>query len=193
MHSRRNWAGWFLPKRLRTIMIVNLAVAVLMGILMPARPAIARNGSVIANTILLLLGASVIGAVLTVPMVLVQMYLYPKKRGLWHVWENGPNRRSGVDGGLPAHVRYPRSPEATSLRSHWQRVLSAKTPRTQLFEAAPATESVSRAALLLTVAQQMETSGKKEAARTCFRQIIDRFAATPEAHEAARRIDALVP
>jgi hypothetical protein len=193
MDLHHSWARWFLPKRLRTIMIVNLAVAILMGVVMAARPAIARNGSAIANMMLLLLAVSILGAILTLPMAVVQMYLYPKKRGLWYTWENAPKHPAGLDDGVPRHVRYPRSAEATWLRSHWQRVLSVKTPRTRLFENAPARESVSRAALLLTVAHQMEASGKKDAARECYRQIIDRFAATPEAHEAARRMDGTVP
>jgi hypothetical protein len=191
MQLSRQRARSFLPQRLRTIMIANLGVAMLMGILMPMRGAFATNASLIANTILLLLSVSIIGAVLTVPMILVQMYLYPKNLGLWYSWQHGPRRREYAGGDAPAHVRYPRSAEAASLRAEWKRVLSEKKTRTRLFEGAPVAGSVSRAALLMTVAARLEESGKREAARTCYRQIIDRFGAAPEAPEAARRIESI--
>jgi hypothetical protein len=192
MQVSPHWASWLLMKRIRTIMIVNVAVAVLMGILAPMRRAISWNGSLIAELILFLLVVSAVGAIITVPLVLVQIYLYPKKHGLWYAWEKRSHGQVRDVGQLPAHLRYPPSPEMASLRTHWQRTLSRKTTRTRLFEGMAATESVSRAALLLTVAENMDRSGKKEAARTCYRQIIDRFAATPEAQEAERRIEAIV-
>jgi hypothetical protein len=193
MEVSRHWSSWLLPKRLRTIMIVTVVVAVLMGILIPLRPAIARNASSVAGTIVYLLVVSPIGAIVIALPVLVQMYLYPKKQGLWYAWKTRSQRpaRSGVQ--FPAHVRYPRSPETALLRSQWQRVLSQRTPRTRLFEGVRSTDAVSRAALMLTVGARLEAAGKKEAARTCYEQIIDRFANTLEAHEAAARIEALAP
>jgi hypothetical protein len=191
MNASPRQAMWLFPRRLRTIMIVNVVVAVFMVTLIWLNGGAGGRGSLIMSTIMLLLALSVIGAIITLPMVLVQMYLYPKKHGLWYAWENRSQR--GLDAGpqVPAHILYPRSAAAAALRSQWERLLSTKTVRTRLFEGGPATDSVSRAALLLTVAEQMEQAGKKEAARTCYRQIIDRFGATREAEEAAQRVDAL--
>ena len=43
-------------------------------------------------------------------------------------------------------------------------------------------------ALLLNVAVKLEGSGKREAAETCYRQIVERFAGSPPAREAAQRL-----
>jgi hypothetical protein len=70
---------------------------------------------------------------------------------------------------LPPHIRYPRSPEALSLRLHWEHVLATKKPRTRLFEEAKPGMRVSRSTLLLRAAKRFEQAGKTEGARVCYR------------------------
>ena len=109
MHASQRRAMSLMPRRLRTIMIVNVVVAVFMVILTWLNAGVGGRGNLIASTILLLLALSAIGAIITVPMVLVQIYLYPKNHGLWYAWENRSER------GLYASTQVPRLTSSSPL------------------------------------------------------------------------------
>ncbi len=104
-----SWAGirWLIPSRLRTFMIVNLVVAIVMGVLVPMRPVIAKYSSGLAYLSLVLLSFSVAAILVVGPWALVQAYLYPKKCGVWYAWRNGTKR---PETRIEIGARAPRAP-----------------------------------------------------------------------------------
>jgi hypothetical protein len=155
------------------------------------RGAAERLSYVLTAIVTTFLVVSILTIVIVVPLVLVQLYLYPRKQGVWYQWKHGARRPARDSGVLPAHRRYPGSAADFALRTSWEKTMSKQASRTRLFEAESAAESVSRPAILLTVAGRLERSGKKAAARTCYRQILERFGETKEAGNAELRLDSL--
>jgi hypothetical protein len=139
---------------------------------------------------LIIFYASVLGSLIVGPFALIEIYLYRQKKGVWYEWKN-QTRRPLRDLAM--------SPEE---RQHWKseayraRLAQSGEPsqnhgdRTRLFEPTNAPDPVSRAALLMTVADTLERSGKREAAERCYLQITERFANSPQAEEAGRRLAA---
>ena len=123
---------------------------------------------------------AVVGILVCWPLVVVETYLYRKKKGVYYQWKEAPQRppRDLV----PRHRirRYAQTAEAETAQK--------SRARTRLFESSSATAPVSRASLLLTVGDELAEAGKNEAAQKCYRQILERFAGTPEAEQASRHL-----
>jgi hypothetical protein len=180
------WMRIVIPSRLRTFMVVNCVVAILMSTLVLMRGSISPQMMwVIQSLVAIALSLFLIGIG---PVIMVQAYLYPKQCGVWYAWRHRKDRPRRDSDPTPAHLRHPPTLEALSLRSRFQRVLATKRARTRLFEEAAPTYAPTRAALMLNVADELELAGKKDSARTCYRQIVERFAGSPAAIEAAARL-----
>jgi hypothetical protein len=132
--------------------------------------------------VLALLAAVTIG-----PLALVQLYLYPKKQGLWYRWVHGHRRRPDEFVFTASEVRYRKLVAAASAPNARDDALRSRS-RTALFETTAESAPVSRATLLFTVANKLESSGKKEAAQECYKQIVERFAGSAEARDATERL-----
>jgi hypothetical protein len=163
-----------MPKRIRTYLIVNIVFAVLMVVFMA-----------IGNNLVLL---SFLLALIVAPIVLVERYLYPKKKGFWYDLKQGPRRPAPDFAALPGELVRRRSEALGARLARGEALITSREDRTRLFESNPGDGPVSRAALQLKLAVKLEHSGKREAAEKSYRQIIERFADTPPAREAARRL-----
>jgi hypothetical protein len=141
------------------------------------------------NPIGLLVVLSIL-VVVVVPVVLLESYLYHKGKGVFYEWTHGTRRRRRARPAERALEPDP-SPEKAALRRTYGVEWSSRARlRSRLFQEAPPSETVSRAAILLTVAEQMEQSGRPDAARECYRQILRRFSHTQEARQAEERLGA---
>jgi hypothetical protein len=179
-----------LPQRIRTYLYFNLALAVLMAVVMAVRTELRSGHFLFVDIFLIIFYASVLASLTLGPFALIEMYLYGRKKGVWYEWKN-QTRRPLSDLAM--------SPEE---RRHWKseaylaRLALSGEPtqnhrnRTALFERNHSVDPVSRAALIMTVADTLERSGKREAAERCYVQITERFAGSPEAPEAERRLSA---
>jgi len=161
-------------------MIVNVLVAMVMALFLNFKKQIITGAYFLVDIAQIVLVLALVGIVVCGPLVLVEIYLYRKKKGVFFQWTAGPARPPRDIVTRHAFRRYPRTLEAGTADQN--RV------RTQLFESSSATDPVSRAALLLTVGDKLAEAGKKEAAQRCYRQILERFAGTPEAQDAAQRL-----
>jgi hypothetical protein len=177
-----------LPQRIRTYLYVNLALAVLMAVVMAVRTGLGSGNFLFIHIFLVIFYASVLASLTLGPFALIEVYLYRQKKGVWHAWKNQPRLpRRGLE-------------MSPAEREHWKseayrkRLARAGEPvpihhnRMRLFEPNDAGGSVSRPALLMTVADKLERSGKREAAERCYRQIAERFGDSPQAKEAGRRL-----
>jgi hypothetical protein len=161
-----------------------------MAVVMAVRTNLRSGRFLFVDTFLIIFYASVLASLTVGPFALIEIYLYRQKKGLWYEWKNQtrPTRRDLA-----------MSPEE---RQHWKseacraRLAQDGEPtqnhsnRTRLFEPNNAADPVSRAALLMTVADTLERSGKREAAERCYLQITQRFGDSPQAEEAGRRLAA---
>jgi hypothetical protein len=135
--------------------------------------------------------SSVLVSLFAGPLAIVQIYLYRRNKGAWHDWKK-LKRRPRRDRGAEAEARRYWKSEAVRARLlHGGSTQKDIRDRTRLFETSTAADAVSRASLLLTVADRFERTGKREAAERCYAQITQRFAGSPEAREVARRRSAL--
>ena len=169
-----------IPSRIRTLMIVNVLVALAMALFLNFKKQIITGAYLLVDIAQIVLVLALLGIVVTVPLVLVEFYLYRKKKGVLYQWTAAPARPPRDIVTSRRFRRYPRTLEAGAADNN--RV------RTQLFESSSATDPVSRAALLLTVGDKLAEAGRKEAAHRCYRQILERFAGTAEAQDAAQRL-----
>jgi hypothetical protein len=169
-----------IPSRIRTLMIANVLVALAMVLFLNFKEQIVTGAYLLVETALIVLVLALVGIVVCGPLVLVEIYLYRKKKGVLFQWTAAPARPPREVVTRRAVRRYPRTLEAGAVDK--DRV------RTQLFESSSATDPVSRAALLLTVGDKLAEAGKKEAAQRCYQQVLERFAGTPEAQDAAQRL-----
>jgi hypothetical protein len=176
------------PQRIRTYLTFNVAIAVAMAIVMAVRAEFKNSHFQVIDFVLFGFYSAVLLSLFFGPIVVVEVYLYRRKKGAWYEWRNPMGR--------PRHDRTMSSEE----RRHWKseafrsRLFQSGQPqddhrdRTRLFENTSAADTVSRAALLMTVADKFERSGKREAAERCYLQITQRFGDSPQAPEAARRL-----
>jgi hypothetical protein len=163
-----------IPKRIRTYLIGNIVIAVLLVVFMAMR----------ASIVSLLF----IVALMVVPFVLVEFYLYPKKRGIWYDLKHGPRHPAPDFVALRGELVRRKSEALQARLATGDEPIMGGEDRTKLFESSRGDGSVSRAALQLNVAVTLELSGKREAAERSYRQIIERFADSPPAREAAQRL-----
>jgi hypothetical protein len=169
-----------IPSRIRTLMIANVVVALAMALFLNFKTQIVTSAYLLVGIAQIILVLAVLGIMVTAPLALVEFYLYRKKKGVLFQLTAAPPRPPREIVTRPRIRSYSRNLEAESADKN--RV------RTQLFESSSATDPVSRAALLLTVGDKLAQAGKKEAAQRCYRQILERFGGTPEAQDAARRL-----
>jgi len=177
-----------LPQKIRTYLIVNIVTAILMGIVMAARTGLRTGRYLVIDIGLMLFFSSALAAVCIGPFALVEMYLYRKGKGIWYQWQRAGTPVPQYSAATAEELRQRKS-EAIHLRlKRGDEPPARGTARTQLFESITQSQTVSRAALLLTMADKLEQSGKKEAAERCYRQIMQRFPDSPQAVEAGRRL-----
>jgi hypothetical protein len=176
------------PRSIRTYLTVNLALAVLMAIVMAVRSEL-RSGRFLFIDIFLIIFYALVLALLAVgPFALIEIYLYRKKKGVWYEWKNGTRRQPHELSANAAELQHWKSEAFRARLARGALPSQSGINRTRLFEPNDAADPVSRAALLLTVAAKLERSGKREAADRCYLQITQRFAGSPQAQEAARRL-----
>jgi hypothetical protein len=174
-----------LPSRIRTIMIVTASVALILSLGRSVFTYLYFHRDVI----LLAMGLFLfLGVVVIVPLVWIEAYLYQKKKGVLYQWRNPPRARrpiSAAELASPARL----SAEAAALRKAYGEGWSfRKRQRSRLFETATQSDNVSRATLLLTVAEKLERKGRRDAAMGCYRQIVQRFPETDQARDATVRL-----
>jgi hypothetical protein len=160
-------------------MIANVIVALAMVLFVNFKKQIITGAHLLVETAWVVLALALVGTMVTAPLVLVELYLFRKKKGVYFQWTAGP-------------ARPPRDIITRPRFRRFRQPLEAKAAdnkvRTQLFESNSATDPVSRAALLLTVGDNLAQAGKRQAAARCYRQILERFAGTREAQEASERL-----
>ncbi len=157
--------GRLIPSRIRTLMIANVVIAV---------------GLALALNFPAVVILAFVGIVACGPLVLVESYLYRKKKGVCFQWQYGPAR--------PARDIIPSRRFRSYRRTLEAEAAARSRVRTQLFESSSPNDPVSRAALLLIVGNKLAQAGKRQAAERCYRQILERFADAPEARQASRQL-----
>ena len=125
-----------------------------------------------------------------VPAAWVEIALYRRQKGTWYRWRHPapprPRYVPTVDSSpYPRVEPFPWAGESVSGERPPTR------SRTRLFESGDASETVSRASILLDVAHRLESSGSVGAAVRIYRQLVDDFADKPEALDAARRLQSI--
>jgi hypothetical protein len=170
-----------IPTRIRTLMILNVVVALAMVVFLNFATQIGAGANSLVAIAQIVFVLSLLGVVLFAPLVLVEIYLYKRKKGVFFQWTVSPARPPRDV--IPKHRirRYPRTAKAETAHN--------TRARTQLFESSSVAAPVSRASLLLNVGDELAEAGKKEAAQKCYRQILERFAGTPEAQAASRHLN----
>jgi hypothetical protein len=160
--------------RIKDLLILNAVLAIVLA------SAIALNSFVAVAFI-----AFVTAVTIVLPVVLIESYLYRRKRGWWYLWRHPAAPRPRYK---PSNypIPYPRvlpfEAEGESLSSR---------NRTQLFQSGDRAEPVSRVSILLKVAGQLEASGRTGAATRVYQQVIESAADTPESREAVHRLHLL--
>jgi hypothetical protein len=177
-----------IPKRIRTYLIVNIVFAVLMVVVMAVRTDLRTGRHLVFNVVSIIVISLFLGALAAVPLALVEFYLYRMKKGVWYELKQGPRRPAPDFAALPGELVRRKSEALRARLARGEELLTSHEDRTTLFESNPGDGPVSRAALQLNVAVQLERSGKREAAERSYRQIIERFADSPPAREAAQRL-----
>jgi hypothetical protein len=172
-----------IPSRIRTIMVANVPVALALVLFINFKTQVINVAYRFADASWLVLVYALFAILMTAPVALVEVYLYRKKKGVVYDLIIAPPRRRREPVPRLGGRRYPRTSQSEST--------TPSRPRTRLFESSSATESVSRPALLLSVGDKLARSGKNEAARRCYQQIIERFAGAREAQDASMRLKSL--
>ena len=180
-----------IPKRIRTYLIVNIVFAILMVLVMAVRSDLRTGRHMVFNVFLVIVFSSIFAALVSVPIALVEIYLYRKKKGVWYDLKQGPRRPAPDFAALRGELVRRKSEAYRARLARGDEVITSHGDRTALFESNSGDGPVSRAALLLNVAIKLERSGKREAAERSYRQIIERFADSPPAREAAQRLESM--
>ena len=163
--------------RIRDLMIVNAVLAIVLA----AAIALKSFAPMIAGVVV----------VVVLPLALVESYLYRKKKGTWHRWRHPVKPRPHYAATI-SPPPYPRiEPFPWAGGSLPGDPPSPARSRTRLFESGDASDPVSRASILLKVANRLETSGSVGAAVKIYQQVIDEFADAPEALNAAQRLQSI--
>jgi hypothetical protein len=160
--------------RIKDLLIVNAVLAIALGIAISLGRYLYQVGLMLAIILVTVVG----------PVIWVETYLYRKKHGIWYRSRNPRKPR-------PRYVPLTDLPPYFPPESGAAEPQSNGRSRTRLFQTGSSSEPVSRASLLFKVAQQLETSGRIDAAVEIYRQILDHFENASEAREAAHRLHAL--
>jgi hypothetical protein len=176
------------PRSIRTYLTVNLALAVLMAIVMAVRSELRSGRFLLIDLFLFAFYCLVLSSIFVGPFAIIEIYLYRRKKGAWYAWMNqGKNPRRDREINLEER-RYWKSEAFRARLGRGSQAQDEHGDRTRLFETGNSADAVSRAALLMNVADKFERSGKREAAERCYLQITQRFADSPQAQEAAQRL-----
>jgi hypothetical protein len=179
------------PKRIQTYLTLNLVLSVLMAIILAVRTELRTGRYFIIDAFLIIFYSAVLASLFAGPFGIVEHYLYRRKKGVWYKWKNRARRR-GRDRTISALERRHWKSEAYRARlSLGSDAQPESRERTRLFQEASTADPVSRPALLMSIADRFERSGKREAAERCYLQIKQRFPQSPQANEAARRLSSL--
>ncbi len=177
-----------LPQRIRTYLYVNLALAVLMAVVMALRTQLLSGRFLFVDIFLIIFYAAVLASLTVGPFALIEIYLYRQKKGVWYEWKNQASQPLRDLAMSPEERQHWKSEAYRTRLARGGEPAHTHNNRTRLFEPNKANDPVSRAALLMTVADKLERSGKREAAERCYEQITERFADSPQAREAALRL-----
>ncbi len=151
------------PSKIRTILIINVVLAVAFTVVQ----AMWNDGILRQFTLAL----AFIVAVMIAPAVLVQNYLYGKKKGWWYRLRNPDEFQTRLATANDAWRPYPRTrPTDGEVAAP-----TTQNPRTSLFGELPPGGVVSRASILESVAVRLEAEGKKDAAKRCHDLIKERY------------------
>jgi len=176
------------PKHIRTYLTFNLALAVFMAVVLAVRAELRTGRYLLIDGFLIIFYATVLASLFFGPLGVVELYLYCRKKGALYEWKNQTRARRS-DRSMSSEERWYWKSEAYRARL----ALGPQPPadrraRTRLFQERNPAEGVSRPAILMTVADRFERTGKREAAERCYVQIVERFPDSPQAKEAAQRL-----
>ncbi len=150
-----------MPTRIRTILIINVVLAVGFTV----AQALVKNPAALRIIVPIIL----IWVLLVAPFMLVQGYLYSKKRGWWY------NVRRGPDNAPSSEPRADRGPYKRTRPTDGDVPEESLDRASGLFGTPDGTGRVSRASLLKNVAKQLEAEGKSQAASRCHDLIDERY------------------
>jgi hypothetical protein len=176
------------PKHIRTYLTLNLALAVLMTVVMAIRTELRTGRFHLIDLFLVAFYSAVLTSIFAGPFAIIEVYLYRRKKGSWYEWKHRKRRSRRDQTKSPEERRYWKNAAYRARASQAGQFPEDSRKRTRLFEKKNAADEVSRPALLMTVADKFEQSGKREAAERCYLQITQRFPESPQAIEAARRL-----
>jgi hypothetical protein len=184
----RDEAPPIFPRHIRTYLTFNLVMAVLMAVVMVVRTELKSGKFLLIDYLLFSFYTLILAVIFFGPLGIVETYLYRQKKGVWYAWKTRTrNRRLDRERNLDER-RYWKNAAVLARLSRSDKPEDEPRDRTSLFPTESSGDTVSRAALLMRVADRFERSGKREAADRCYLEISERFASSPEAAEAARRL-----
>jgi hypothetical protein len=186
MKDRDEWPPIF-PRHLRTYLTFNLVLAVVMAVVLAVRMELKTGRYAVIDFLLFGFYILILCSIFFGPLGIVEIYLYRRQKGVWDAWRT----RSRVDRVRSRSIeerRYWKNAAILARLSRKHKPVDSEISRTGLFARSVNDESVSRAALLMKVADAFERSGKREAADRCYLEIAQRFTCAPEVSEAARRL-----
>jgi hypothetical protein len=176
------------PRRIRSYLAVNLVLAVVMAIVMVVRAELKTGRFTVIDFLLFSFYSAVLTSLFFGPLGIVEIYLYHRKKGVWYEWKNR-TRHPRRDRALNQEERRYWKNEAVFARlCRGDAADDGSAIRSSLFASSTAADAASRPAILMTVAERFERAGKREAAERCYLTITERFAGSPQAAEAARRL-----
>jgi hypothetical protein len=176
------------PRRIRSYLTVNLALAVLMAIVMAVRSELKGGRFLVIDYLLFCFYILTLAVIFFGPLGVVESYLYSQKKGTWYAWKHRTNSRRR-DRARNLEERRAWKNEAIRARLFRGDVFHDNSAnRQRLFASSTPADATSRPAILMTVAERFEREGKREAAERCYLTITERFADSPQAVEAARRL-----
>src|SRR5271166_259391 len=81
-----------IPSRIRTLMLANIVVALALALLLNFKQQMLAAAYLLVNVAQVIFVLTMIGMLVAVPLVLVESYLYRKKKGVWFQWTAAPAR-----------------------------------------------------------------------------------------------------
>jgi hypothetical protein len=176
------------PQRIRTYLTLNISLAVMMALVMAVRAELKAGRFLVIDYLLFCFYTLMLCVIFFAPLGVVENYLYHRKKGVLYAWKNRTNNRGRERTRMLEERTHWKSEAVRARWSRGDRAADGRTNRTGLLATRNVADGVSRASLLMTVADGFEQAGKREAAARCYQQITQRFADSPQAAEAARRL-----
>ena len=82
-----------LPKHIRTYMILELSIAVLMAVVLAVRAELHAREFLLIDYLLFCFYTLALAAIFFGPLGIVECYLYRQKKGVWYAWKTRNERR----------------------------------------------------------------------------------------------------